>query len=131
MRPISGRVFAGFRHPFCTALAYRPTNTVIPTYFRRAYSRVCRHAYCVLNIMDQSFSRKQIEIYGILESLIEFFFYVIVEVLFFCSGEILLSILSLGQRKLRWGHRASGKTSEITISFAHSTLAGLLSPLCC
>jgi len=52
---------------------------------------------------------------GIIRTILEFLFRVVVEVILFYSGEILIFFLTLGQRRPRWDYYADEKASKFII----------------
>ena len=61
----------------------------------------------------------------ILRGILRFIFELLIEIVFFCTGEIVLFILTFGRRKPRWNYYADESPSKWVVFMEISTWIGI------
>jgi hypothetical protein len=61
----------------------------------------------------------------IIQGILEFLFYLFIEIICFYTGEIILSIISWGKKKPRWDYYADASAAKFVIFTEISTWIGM------
>ena len=78
-----------------------------------------------MEFLRKGLASRNIMVSSIVEVILEFLFHLIIEVICFCTGEIVLYILTLGRKKPRWDYYADASPSKFIILTELSVLLGM------